>query len=310
MKPLIFVALSTFAEFDPRPLEILKKSGFDYSINQLGRRLKAEEIIKLASSAVGIVAGVEPYTREVLEKLPELKCISRCGVGIDSIDLQSAKDRGIAVKNTPDAVVQPVAELTIAMIFDLLRKLTEQTLLLKAGNWKKLSGNLLAGRKIGVIGLGRIGKKVAEMLIALGAKVIATDISPDREWIKRNKVTLLSIKELLSQSDVVTIHVCVSQDNPFVIGKNEIAMMKPGALLINTSRGSLLNEGDLYEALKSGCLAGAALDVFAEEPYNGALRELNNVVLTPHIATLTAESRTQMEIEAIKSLLEFLSNQR
>jgi D-3-phosphoglycerate dehydrogenase len=304
--PHIFVALSTFSEFDPEPLKLLEESGCAFSFNKTGRRIKEDEIIGMAGNAQGIIAGVEPYDRRVLDNLPNLRCISRCGVGIDSIDMQCAREKGIAVRNTPDAVVQPVAELTIAMIFDLLRKLTEQTVILKAHQWKKVPGNLLSGRKVGILGLGRIGKRVAELLVALGAQVFAADIAPDTGWARDKKVTIKSVDELLTLCDVVSIHVSVSGKSGFILNNDRIALMKQGAIVINTSRGSCIDEAALYEGIHSGHLGGAGLDVFDQEPYDGKLTALTNVVLTPHIATLTRESRTQMEIEAVKNLLVFL----
>jgi D-3-phosphoglycerate dehydrogenase len=307
MKLDIFVALSTFSEFDAVPLNLLKESGLRYSLNTLGHRLNQQEIIKLAAEARGIIAGVEPYDSYVLENLPNLKCISRCGVGFDNIDIAKAKEKGIIIKNTPDVVVQPVAELTIAMIFDLLRKLTEQTVLMKEHRWSKISGNMLSGRKIGILGLGRIGKKVAEMLVTLGGRVWGTDIVPDVGWAKKKKVQIVSFEELLRECDIISVHISPSESDKFILGKEQIQKMKQGTLVINTSRGSLIDEEALYEGLKSGQLGGAALDVFSKEPYDGILCRLNNVILTPHIATLTRESRTEMEIEAVKNLLEYLN---
>lgn len=310
MSPEIFVALSTFSEFDRRPMELLEQSGYTYALNSTGRRLKQGEIIKMGQSARGIIAGVEPYDSYVLDNLPNLKCISRCGVGTDSIDLERAREKGIAIKNTPQVVIQPVAELTIAMIFDLLRKLTEQTVLIKAHQWVKVSGNMLSGRKIGIIGLGKIGKRVAEMLVMLGAHVWGVDITPDEGWAKKNGVKIVSLEGLLRECDVISVHVSLLESDKYILGRDEIQKMKQGTLLINTSRGSVIDEEALYEGLKSGQLGGAALDVFTKEPYDGILCTLNNVVLTPHIATLTKESRTEMEIEAVKNLITFLNQYR
>lgn len=301
----IFIALSTFAEYDETPLKILKSSGYSFSVNSLGRRLNQGEIVKLAKGAGGIIAGVEPYDGFVLEQLPGLRCISRCGVGTDNIDKDKAKELDIAIFNTPDAVVQPVAELTVAMIFDLLRKLSYHARLMRLKKWEKSAGNLLMGRKVGVIGLGRIGKRVCELLLKLDAGVFGTDISADMQWAGEKGVKVVSLNELLRLSDIVTIHVSSDKSSPFQLGEKELGLIKEGSLLINTSRGQLIDENALYNALKSGHLAAAALDVFPEEPYAGKLCELDTVVLTPHIATLTKESRAEMELEAILNLINF-----
>ena len=157
MKPKILVALSTFAKQGEEPLDILKTSGYEFTVNPNGKRLTAEQLVEMGQDYDGVVAGLEPYTSDVLDKMPKLRCISRCGVGIDNIDLEKAKEKGIEVRNTPNVVVQPVAELTVAMVFDLLRKLTWHTKLMNEKKWERKTGNLLQGKQVGVLGLGRIG---------------------------------------------------------------------------------------------------------------------------------------------------------
>lgn len=306
MTSAIYVTLSTFSQFDDRPLKLLQDSGISFSLNTLNRRMLKEEVIEQARDAEVVVAGIEPYDELVLNKLTKLKCISRCGVGIDNIDIAKAREKGIVIKNTPDVVILPVAELTVAMIFDLLRRLSYHTSKLKLRQWQKKEGGLLSGRKVGVIGLGRIGRKVSEMLMSLDAVVYGTDICPDIAWAKKNKIQIVSKEYMLKECDVITIHIASQKTEGFVLGKNEINNLKKGALLVNTSRGKFLDEIALCEALKSNHLGGAALDVFSEEPYNGPLCDLDNVVLTPHVATLTIESRIQMEMEAVKNAIDFL----
>ncbi len=307
MKRKILVALQSFSEYSETPLRLLHDAGVDIVLNELGHRLNQNDIVQLGHDCDGVIAGVEPYDENVLNSLQNLKCISRSGVGVDNIDMEKAKQRGITVLNTPDVVVQPVAEMTIAMIFDLLRFLTLHTNLLKSGQWKKIAGHLLSGRKVGIIGLGRIGKKVAEMLKALNADVYGFDLYPDRIWAKQHDVKITSLLDMLKVSDVLCIHVSVLKENPFILGRSEIAQMKKGSIIINTSRGQVVNEAALYEALKSGHLGGAGLDVFNNEPYKGPLCELDNVVLTPHISTLTQESRAEMETQAVINILNFFN---
>jgi len=305
VSPRVLVALSTFGEYSDEPRRLLNESGLEYSVNPLGRRLVREEIIEMGKDCEGIVAGVEPYDEYVLDRLPRLRCISRCGVGIDNISLEKAREKGIAVRNTPEVVVLPVAELTIGMIFDLLRNLTYHTHELRSKRWTKKAGNLLCGRKVGVIGLGRIGKKVAELLTGLGADVYGADIRPDHEWARRTGVKVIPLGSLLTECDVITIHVSVLENDRFLLGGRELQAVRKGALIVNVSRGEVIDEEALHDALKSGHLGGAALDVFRKEPYDGPLSDLDNVVLTPHIATLTEESRGQMEIEAVQNLIDF-----
>lgn len=310
MNHKIFVALSTFAEYSKSPLNLLKESGYTYSINPLGKRLVREEIIEMGRESEGIVAGVEPYDEYVLENLPNLRCISRCGVGIDNISLEKAKERGIAIRNTPEVVIQPVVELTLAMIFDLMRKLTNLTSLLKAKKWEKQAGHLLQGKKIGILGLGRIGKKVAEVMTRLETEVYGTDLHPDWQWAEKWSVKIVPFNELLQISDILSLHLSPIEGNNIRLGESEFKAMKKGAILVNVARGQFVDELALYKALKSGHLEGAALDVFPEEPYRGMLCELNNVVLTPHVATLTEESRIQMELEAVQNLINFFKEKK
>jgi len=304
MKKRVFVALSTFAQYGREPLDMLASAVVEFSVNHLGRRLVKEELIQMASGCHGIIAGVEPYDKEVLDAMPVLECISRCGVGVDNIDHDTARARGIVIRNTPDVVIQPVAELTVAMIFCLLRRLIFHTVSLRSGKWQKAAGGLLSEKKVGILGLGRIGKRVAYILKSMGCEVVAADLHPDILWAKEHGVTIVAMDELLKDADIVSIHLSSTGGNKFVLGRKEIALMQDGSVIINTSRGCFVDEAAVYDALKTGKLAGVGLDVFSEEPYKGPLCELGNVVLTPHIATLTKESRLKMEVEATRNLLE------
>jgi D-3-phosphoglycerate dehydrogenase len=309
MSKKIFVALSTFAEHGDAPLRLLDNSEFDYGLNPLGRRLIREEIVDMGKDATGIIAGVESYDASVLKNLPKLKCLSRCGVGIDNIDLVLAQKKNIVIRNTPDVVIRPVVELTIAMILDLMRKLSLHTGRLLRKEWKKSAGNLLAGKTVGILGLGRIGRSVSETLLKLDAKVIGTDIHPDTTWAEKCGVRIVSLEKLLAESDILSLHLSVISKAPFILGRKEISLMKEGAWVVNVSRGNLVDDNALFDALTSGKLGGAAMDVFPEEPYTGPLCDLDNMVMTPHVATLTKESRVQMEIDAVQNLLEVLSAQ-
>ncbi|MFH1283576.1 MAG: phosphoglycerate dehydrogenase [bacterium] len=307
MKKKVLIALQTFSEYSNEPLKLIKNSGVEIVFNKLKHRLNREEIVSLGSDADGIIAGVEPYDKEVLGRLPKLKCISRCGVGIDNIDLEVASKKDIKVLNTPDAVIQPVAEMTVAMIFDLLKLLTVHTQLLKSKEWKKRPGHMLAGRKIGIVGLGRIGRRVAEILNLLGGKVYGCDPYPDIEWSKNKNITILPFNELVRQVNVISFHIKTDKNNSLFIGENEISLFNKGTVVVNTSRGQIFDETALYNALKSGHIGGAALDVFCEEPYKGPLCEIENVILTPHISTLTEGSRTEMEVQAVLNILRYFN---
>ena len=252
-----------------------------------------------------MIAGLEIYDAGVLEHLKKLRCISRCGVGVDNIDLTTAQKKGIKVFTTPNVVIQPVVELTLALILNLLRKVSQQNNSMHQRQWQRLTGSQLAGKTVGVIGLGRIGRRVSETLSQLGCRVIGYDIAPDEAWAQRFQIPLMSLNQILPLADIMTLHLSASPENPFVLTRQHFQSMKKGALLINVARGTFLDEKALAEALREGTLSGAGLDVFEQEPYTGALCDLDNVILTPHVATLTQESRLAMELEAVENIVNF-----
>lgn len=306
----IFISTSSFAEYDKSPLRLLESNGFEVVLNPYGRKLNPKEVVALAKDCAGIIAGTEPLTKEVLRQLPGLKAISRCGTGLDNVDVEAARKRGIAVRTTPDAPAQAVAELTVALILNVLRQISFMDRQVRSGAWSKEMGRLLSGKTVGVIGLGRIGKRVAELLRSFDVKILASEPKPDKKWAEENKVSLTSLEELLRKSDVVTLHIPYTEENRNLINAKRLKIMKRGAILINTSRGGLVDEDVLYQALKNGHLGGAALDVMEVEPYDGPLKGLNNVILTPHIGSYALEARVQMEMEAAKNLINMLTEGR
>ena len=306
MPKKIIITPSSFGECGNQPLELLKKQHYEIILNPFHRKMTPEEVMELGKDCIGIIAGVESLNEKVLRSLPSLRCISRVGVGIDTIDTKCAQELNIIIKNTPDGPTRAVAELTIGLIFDVLRKISYRDRLIRNGVWNKEMGSLLEDKKIGIIGLGRIGRMVAELLLALGADILGNDIQPDQEWCKRKKIRLLSLHELLAQSDIVCIHVSLSSKSTPLLGKRELESMKSDSFLINISRGNAVDEEALYHVLKNNHLSGAALDVFSSEPYKGPLTTLDNIVLTPHIGSYAKESRLEMEIQSVKNLLDAL----
>ncbi|MCK9617665.1 MAG: phosphoglycerate dehydrogenase [Lentimicrobiaceae bacterium] len=303
----ILTSPSSFGQVGKEPFEILSNKGYEVINNPYGRKLTEEEVIELAKDCVGIVAGVESLTARVMDALPNLKCISRVGVGMDSVDLEYAEKKGIVVVNTPDGPTRSVAELTLALTFSILRRVPQADSAMKLKKWEKQSGNLLYQKTIGIIGLGRIGKMVTEMFRALGNPVIGYDLYPDKVWANTNGVQLSEMNQVLSDANIITLHIPGNKDKSAVIGKQELNLMKKGSFVINIARGGVVDEVALYNALKSGHLAGAGIDVFTNEPYNGNLCELDNVVLTPHIGSYAEEGKLQMEIDAVNNLIEEIS---
>lgn len=294
----IAITTSSFGKYDSSPLGELRKNHIEYVLNPHGRKLTEEEVIEVGGGVDGIIAGTEPLNREVLKRLPKLRVISRCGAGLDNVDVQSAAELGIKVFSTPFGPTLAVAELTIGLILALLRKVSVMDRQLKAGIWKKQMGNLLGGKRIGILGFGRIGRKVAELMMPFKVNVSYCDIrSIDSRFPFKEK------KELLSWADIITLHCPSSPDGGPLIKKDDLMQMKKDAWLINAARGGLIDEAALYAVMKEGYLSGAALDVFENEPYTGPLRELDNVILTPHIGSYAKESRVQMEMEAVKNMI-------
>jgi D-3-phosphoglycerate dehydrogenase len=300
----IFITTTSFADFDARPLQILKNAGYDVVLNPYGRTLTGDEVVALAADVVGVIAGTESLDRSVLENLPCLRIISRCGAGIENIDLAAAGEMNIKVVNTPFGPTLAVAELTVGLILDLLRKTTFMDREMRGGIWKKHMGNLLRGKRVGIIGFGRIGQKTGELLGTFGCAIGYYDNITIEGW-KDLKIKRMEMDELLRESDIVTIHVSGKYEKP-LLGAKEIEMMKKGTWLVNVARGGVVDEEALLNALRNGRLAGAALDVFEKEPYNGPLKKLENIILTPHIGSYAKEARVEMEMQAAKNLIEGL----
>ncbi len=285
---------------------LLEQSGFTFRTNPYGRRMEPDEVVELGRHSRGLVAGVEIYTADTLAQLPKLRCISRNGAGVDNIDLNEAKRRDITVLNTPDEPTIAVAELTLAMILALLRQLPKVDSMTHERKWQRVTGQLLAGRIVGIIGLGRIGRKVAELVQAFGTVVIGVEPFPDMDWVRTNEVEIVDLATLLRRADIVSLHASGTPEHPLYLGAAEFAQMKRGAWVMNMARGNMVDDIALNEALTSGHLSGAGLDVFPEEPYRGPLCDNERVILSPHQATLTVETRVAMETRAVQNVVQFL----
>ncbi|RLE35317.1 3-phosphoglycerate dehydrogenase [Candidatus Acetothermia bacterium] len=289
---------------DPKEVEKIKGAGLEVmervgmSPEELAAELKkGYEII--------IVRSATKVRRPAIEAAQGLKLIVRAGVGLDNIDVDAAKERGIEVKNTPKASSISVAELAFAHMLALARSLPQATQSLCEGKWEKkaFKGIELYGKTLGVIGIGRIGREVAKRALCFGMRVIAYD-----KYITESplsEVALVSLDELLRESDFVTLHIPPDPAGP-VIGKEEIEKMKDGAYIINCARGGVVDEEALLEALDSGKLAGAGLDVFGEEPpTNERLLKHPKVTLTPHIGAQTKEAQARVGEEVADIVISF-----
>ncbi len=273
-----------------------------------------EALIGCVGRAQGLIQrGLGGASRRLMAAAPQLKIIARHGAGYDNVDLEAARERGIIVTNTPDATAFSVAEHTLGLILSVSRRIALGDRGLRAGRWGVRSdcwGVDLYGGTLGVVGYGRIGQRVAALARGLGMAVAYADPVPADEN-PAAPAQRLSLEELLPLADVLTLHVTLNPGTRHLIGARELAQMKPGAILINASRGPVVDQAALIEALHAGRLGGAGLDVFEEEPVQGVspLCQFDNVVLTPHIASQTPATMRRMAMDAVEEVLRVLSGQ-
>lgn len=302
MDKYILIGPSSFAERNRAPLDNLTASGFGVIENPYKRRLTRDELVELLKpNVVGLLAGLEPLDAEVL-RASKLKVVSRVGSGTSNVDLQAARSLGIAVHSTPSGPTEAVAELTLGSLLSLLRMIPEMDADLHAGRWVKRIGYQLQGKTVAIVGFGRIGRRVAELMKPFGVRLIVVD--PALTATSILPYELMTLDEALPLADVVTLHCSGEQ---MLLTEERLRHLKAGCVLLNPARGGLVDETALIELLRAGHVAGAWFDTFEHEPYSGPLTQLRNVVLTPHVGSYTEECRLQMENEAVENLLRGLS---
>ncbi len=305
----ILITTVPFGDKNDLPIRQLEATGIEYQINPLGRKLREEELAEMVSEAEVLIAGTEPITEKVMSNAPQLKLISRVGIGLDSVDLMAAERRGISVSYTPDAPAPAVAELTIGLIFSLMRSIHVANAQLHRGEWHRYFGRRIADLSIGVVGAGRIGGRVLQQLSALGVgRLLVNDIDSYAKGFDANTELERVGKEVIyRESDIVSIHVPLTAKTKNMVRREQLQQMKPDAMIINTARGGIINEDDLADVLYSGHLSGAAVDVFCEEPYSGALASIERCLLTAHMGSMSIDCRTRMEIEATEEAIRYLT---
>lgn len=294
--------------------ELFQKFEVDY--HDSTEAIRREEYYKRIQSIDGLLAVGGRINEELFSHAPRLKVVSNYAVGYDNIDVSEATRRGIIVTNTPDVVTEATAEHTLALMLALLRRIAEADRILrfKEGfRWGPMAiiSEELAGKTLGIVGFGRIGRSVARRAKAFGMKVVYVRKNPELHKTDDNEYTYMPFEQLLRTSDVVTIHVPLTKDTHHLVGEEQLSVMKKGSYLINTARGPVVDEEALVRALESGHLAGAGLDVFEKEPrIHAKLLQLDNTVLTPHVGTSTRETRTEMARLASKNLIDALEGRR
>jgi D-3-phosphoglycerate dehydrogenase len=288
------------------PLEVLTRGGLSFRLSPHARKHTPAESAALLGEVDVLLAGTEALPGSVLRAgLPRLKHVARVGVGLDGLDIAFCMRNGIAVTYTPDAPARSVVEQVFGLLFSLSRRLVEAHEGLRQGLWKRLTGDLWQHQTLGILGCGRIGKQVAVIARAFGMQVIAHDIREDHAWAASHGVRYVTLEELLAQSLGITVHLPATRATALILDRERLGRMRPGSYLINTCRGEVLDEDALYDLLRSGHLAGAALDVYHQEPYRGPLTTLPNVFLCCHQGSCSHEGRYAMEMQSAENAVAF-----
>ena len=296
----IAIGPSSFAQEDDSPLRKLEAAGCEVIDNPFKRRLTEEETIAHLKGMDGLIAGLEPLNRNVMEASPQLKAIARVGIGVTNVDFDAAKDHDVKISNTPDGPVAAVAEMTTTALLTIARKLIPTNEALHRKEWSKSVGMGLIGANVLFIGYGRIGRKTAEILKAFGANISVYDPYIEAAALTDGESYVADLHTGLANADVVTLH---AAGTDCILDGSAFAALKDGAILLNSARGELVDEAALVDALESGKVSGAWFDAFWQEPYTGPLCDFDQVLLTPHVGTYTRQCRLGMETAAVNNLL-------
>jgi D-3-phosphoglycerate dehydrogenase / 2-oxoglutarate reductase len=312
MKPLhecrVLVTPTTFGRHDPLLRTRLEEEVGEVIYNAYGRPLTSSELMAVVPRIDGFIAGLDAIDRSVIAAADLLRVIARYGVGVDSVDLEAAREKDIMVTNTPGANSASVGELTIGLMLSLARKIPAATHAVRLGEWPRLSGTSLKGKVIGLLGFGSIGREVARRLSGFDCQILAYDPWMDLSIAEALGVEAKSMQEVIQYADFLSLHCPLTEETKGLVDSSFLKKMKPGAYLINTARGELIDELALLEALKSGRLSGAALDVFSKQPPNSddPLLASEQVLVSPHMGAHTDEAMNAMGWGALHDCLAVL----
>ncbi len=302
--PKVLIAPMTLTKVQGPFRQALLDAGFELVPSRVDQQMVEDELLAALDGIDAALAGSEPYSARVIAARPQLRVIARVGVGYDAVDVPAATAHGIVVTTTPGANHDSVAEHTFTLLLGLSREIVSQHLGVKCGGWPRKTTLPLRGASLGIAGLGRIGKAVALRGEAFGMKLLAYDPYPDHAFASAHGITLMPFERLLAEADFLSLHLPVTAETHHLINRETLKRMKPTAFLVNTARGALINEADLFEALRGGRLAGAGLDVFEQEPPGKSpLFDLDNVLLTPHGAGTDRKSRDDMALSAAQAIV-------
>ena len=298
----IAVASRSFSKHTKLCAELLERY-INVHFNDKGISLSGQELVNFAKGKEKLIIGLEKIDESMLSKLPELKVISKYGVGTDMLDIIAMSRHGVRLGWTPGVNKRSVTELTIAFMISILRRLPQIQLDIRKGIWRNIIGKQLSNHTVGIIGCGNVGKDLTIILRSFGCAVLANDILDFPDFYKSHNVESVTLNEILRRSDIVIIHVPLNDTTRGILGPDQLRMMKSGAILINTARGGLVDEDEVKRLLKSGKLAGAGFDVFGTEPPEDLeLLKLPNFMATPHIGGSSEEAVLAMGRAAIAGL--------
>jgi len=309
--PTILITSTSFGKRIKEPLEVLRSKGYDLRFNDLGRPLAEAELIERLDGCDGCIAGLDYFTAEVLRASSKLRIIARYGAGTDRVDLKATAAAGVVVTNTPVANSDSVADLAVGLMLAVARRIPLADRTVREGRWENMYGVSLFEKTVGLVGYGRIGSRVAERVKGFRSRVLVHDPFLDARVAEQEKVSLVSLEDLLDSSDFVSLHLPTNEDTRGLVGPKQFERMKPSAILINTARGELVDQDALIEALNNGEIRGAGLDAHTEEPPRAGLYEgLNNVVLTPHMGAYTEEALVNMAMGSVDNLCAFFEGRQ
>ena len=300
----VLVTPRSYGKTDPEVFSMLERAGLEIVRNETGGILDKEGIKSLLSDCEGVILGVDPMDAEVIAAAPKLRAIAKYGVGVDNIDMEAARARGIAVSRTVGANAEAVADYAMTLILAVARKTVPIDARCRQGDWKKITTRDVSGATIGILGFGAIGRHVAQRAQGFGMTVLAHDPFWDEAYAAAHGVTRAAPEEIYAKCDIISLHLPLLPETKNMIGAEQLAQMRPDVILVNTARGGIIDESALLDALETGCIYGAGIDAFSEEPpADRRWYALENVVLGSHCAASTAGAALNMGRMATTNLL-------
>jgi D-3-phosphoglycerate dehydrogenase len=311
MNKKIWSISPSFGRFVKSPITYLEQNGFSIDLLHEKEKLTLEHVLSKVQAYDALIPGTFPVTAEIINSSPNLKIVAMAGSGVDHIDIDAATKRGVMITNVPGTNSKAVAELAIGFVFALAREIVLANNEVKHGKWHYITGRQVGGKTLGIVGMGKIGKELAKLALSLNMKVIAFDAFPDIEFSSLHGIEFCELEELMKFSDFISIHVPLIKETDGLIDEKKLRAMKPTAYLMNLSRGRVVDESALYNVLSEKAIAGAALDVFAEEPpQKSPLLSLANIITTPHMGGYTYEALHEIGMGCARSIVDLFNGRK